>query len=253
MIVTAAAPGRINLIGEHTDYNEGFVMPASIDKTIKVRIEKNGHPTQCNAHALNINEHFSFSLNNMLPQNAGWQNYIIGVTAELQKIGARMEGFDVSFGGDVPIGAGLSSSAALECSLAVALNELFDLGFRQMQLIKAAQLSEHNFAGTKCGIMDQFASMMGRENSVIRLDCKTLDYDYFPLDLGTHQLLLLNTNVSHSLGDSEYNTRRAECEEAVSTIAQDHPEVKSLRYVSLDLLEQYRSKLRPIVFQRAKY
>jgi len=253
MIVQAVSPGRINLIGEHTDYNEGYVMPAAINQTIKVSIQKNGSPNQCNAHSLDLDERFSFDLNNITAQPQGWQNYILGVTAELQKIGAHFEGFDVSFGGDVPIGAGLSSSAALECSFATALNELFNLGFRQMQLIKAAQLSEHNYAGTMCGIMDQFASTMGKSNSVIRLDCKTLDYDYFPLDLGQYKLLLINTKVSHSLADTEYNTRREECEQAVATIAQLHPNVKSLRYVDMRLLQKYQSQLSPIVYQRAKY
>ena len=252
-MIRAISPGRINLIGEHTDYNGGFVLPAAIDKNIHVNVNKNGHLTHCLAQSLDLNEQFHFDLSNLSPVSRGWQNYILGVTAELQKLGAKLEGFNCSFGGNIPIGAGLSSSAALGCSLALALNELFDLGFSRIQLIEATQLAEHNFVGTKCGIMDQFASMMGKANTVIKLDCSNLDYEYFPLDLEKYQLLLINTKVSHSLADSEYNTRRAECEEVVSILQKTHPEITTLRDVTPQLLEQYKSDFRQITYQRANY
>ena len=249
-VIRTQSPGRINIIGEHTDYNDGFVLPAAIDKATVVQLKKNGTASECSMIALNIGEIAYFDLNNFKPIENGWQNYMMGVVAELQKIGAKFEGFDCEFGGNVPIGSGMSSSASLECSLAFALNELFELGFDKWQLIKAAQMAEHNFVGIKCGIMDQFASMMGKKDQVMLLDCRTLEFEYFPLDLGDYQLLLLNTNVSHSLGDSEYNNRRAQCEKGVAMIKKKYPEVKNLRDVSLSMLGEFMGKMPAITFKR---
>ncbi|MCB0570369.1 MAG: galactokinase, partial [Phaeodactylibacter sp.] len=165
----AYAPGRINIIGEHTDYNDGFVLPAAVNKKITVSIQKNGSPGQCHVTAANLDEHYSFNLKDFAPLPSGWQNYIMGVVHELQQLGGKIEGFTCSFEGNVPIGGGMSSSAALECSLGYALNELFQLGFNQAQLIYACQKAEHNFVGIKCGIMDQFASMMGKKGQAILL------------------------------------------------------------------------------------
>jgi len=249
-VIRTQSPGRINIIGEHTDYNDGFVLPAAIDKATVVQLKKNGTASECSLIALNIGEIAYFDLNNFKPMKSGWQNYMMGVVAELQKIGAKLEGFDCEFGGNVPIGSGMSSSASLECSLAFALNELFELGFDKWQLIKAAQMAEHNFVGIKCGIMDQFASMMGKKNQVMLLDCRSLEFDYFPLDLGDYQLLLLNTNVSHSLGDSEYNNRRAECEKGVAIIKEKYPSIKNLRDVTLPMLSEFMGEMPAVTFKR---
>jgi len=248
--IKTQSPGRINIIGEHTDYNDGFVLPAAIDKATVVHLKKNGTASECSMIALNIGEVAYFDLNNFKPVESGWQNYMMGVVHELQKIGAKFTGFDCEFGGNVPIGSGMSSSASLECSLAFALNELFELGFDKWQLIKASQMAEHNFVGIKCGIMDQFASMMGKKDHVMLLDCRSLEYEYFPFDLGEYQLLLLNTNVSHSLADSEYNKRRKECEEGGKIIQQKYPTIKNLRDVTLDQLSEFKSSMPLTTFKR---
>lgn len=251
--IEVQSPGRINIIGEHTDYNDGFVLPAAVDKKTVFRLRRNGTFGQCSITALNLGESITFDLGHFSRQNSGWPNYVLGVVHELQNLGARLEGFDGNFEGDVPIGSGMSSSAALECSLAFALNELFALGFDRWQLIRASQMAEHHFVGIKCGIMDQFASMMGRKNEVMLLDCRSLEFHYFPLELGRYQLLLLNTNVSHALASSEYNTRRAECEEGVDFLKRVYPEIRNLRDVSLDQLnrEQYRMPER--IYRRCRH
>lgn len=251
--VIAHAPGRINIIGEHTDYNGGFVLPAAINKTISVGIRKNGNATDCVLYALDQNEQFSFSLDQMKPELGSWANYVMGVVSELQKLGASFTGFDLALGGNVPAGAGMSSSAALECAVGFALNTLFDLGLDRIQLIKAAQLAEHNYVGTKCGIMDQFASVMGKANSVFRLDCRSLEYEYYPLELGDYELLFLNTNVSHSLADSAYNARRAACEQGAAILKKQYPSVDLLRDADLDMLNRVKDQMSGEVYQRCKY
>jgi len=251
--ITTQSPGRINIIGEHTDYNNGFVLPAAIDKKTVFQLRKNGSANKVQIEAGNVEEHFSFDIDNFHPIDSGWQNYVMGVVHELQQIGATFTGFDGHFQGDVPIGGGMSSSASLECSLAYGLNELFELGLEKWQLIKASQLAEHNFVGIKCGIMDQFASMMGKKDHVMLLDCQSLAYEYYPFDLGDYQLLLLNTNVSHSLASSEYNHRRAACEEGVSILQQNLPTIQSLREVSLEDFHTYKHTLPPKIARRCQH
>ena len=251
--IIAQSPGRINIIGEHTDYNEGFVLPAAIDKKTVVQLKKNGQADICKFVANNVQESFGFNLSSFEPLESGWENYVMGVVSELQKIGAKLTGFDCEFEGDVPIGSGMSSSAALECSLAYGLNELFELGFDKWQLIKACQMAEHHFAGIKCGIMDQFASVMGAKNQVMLLDCRSLEFEYFPLDLGDYQLLLLNTNVSHALSDSEYNTRRSECNQGVSIFQQKYPSVQSLRDATEQMLNDCAAEMPEAVFRRCRH
>jgi galactokinase len=246
------SPGRINLIGEHTDYNEGFVLPAAIDKEIVLAFAKNNSDT-CRLYAYDLSESFAFDLHNFKPSETGWANYIMGVVDQLQKAGYTLQGFDCVFGGDVPAGAGLSSSAALECGTAYALNHLFDLQVEKTRLIRYAQLAEHNFAGVNCGIMDQFASVMGKENHALRLDCRSLEFSYFPLDLQHYQIVLCDTQVKHSLASSEYNTRRQECEQGVAVVQQVYPEVKSLRDVTLEMLDEVKTKLSPTVYKRCAY
>jgi len=251
--ITVQSPGRINIIGEHTDYNDGFVLPAAIDKKMVLQLNKSTSETHATITANNLGESFSFDVTGFSPQPGGWQNYLLGVLHELQKLGGQIPGFEAVFEGDVPIGGGMSSSAALECSFAFALNELFSLGLETLQLIKASQMAEHHFVGIKCGIMDQFASMMGRKDQVLLLDCRSLQHRYFPLELGNHQFLLLNTNVSHSLASSEYNARRAECEEGVALLKRDLPEITNLRDVSLEQLKNSRQKLPEQIFCRCHH
>ena len=251
--ITVQAPGHINIIGEHTDYNDGFVLPGAIDKYITVSIHRNG-----TAHTANILEsqgqsRHSFNLQNFAPLEEGWPNYVMGVVQELQKLGADIAGFDAAFEGNVPIGAGLSSSAALECSFATALNALFDLGFDKWQLIKASQAAENNFVGMQCGIMDQFASVMGEKDRVLLLDCRSLDYQTFPLELGDYQLLLLNSNVKHTLVSSGYNTRREECEEGVKLLKNLYPEITNLRDVEAQQLQTSQNKLPEQIYRRCRH
>ncbi len=253
-MIKVQAPGRVNLIGEHTDYNDGFVLPAAIDKKTTVWLEPNGSPMDCRVRSRDLDDAFSFSLAGVHPlPDHHWGNYVMGVVDELQKLGGTIAGFNLELTSNVPIGGGLSSSAALECSVAVALNEQFDLGFAPMQLIKAAQRAENDFVGMKCGIMDQFASMMGQAGQVLLLDCRTLDYQYFPLDLHDHELLLLNTNVSHALAASEYNTRRAECEAGVTVLQRAFPQVRMLRDAGPEQLETVRPQLSGVLYRRCRH
>jgi galactokinase len=225
-----AAPGRINLIGEHTDYNDGFVLPAAIDKRIYLAITPVDGPTT-SITAVDINKKVSFETladGVQLPQ---WARYPYGVIGEMRKAGHHPGSFHAAFGGDIPSGAGLSSSAALESVFAFALNELFSLGLDRFTLAKIGQKAEHNYVGVRCGIMDQFSSVFGKKDHVFRLDCRSLDYEYFPLVLDGYELILADTQVKHSLASSEYNTRRAQCEEGVMIMASEMPQVHSLRDV----------------------
>ncbi len=251
--ITVQAPGRINIIGEHTDYNDGFVLPAAIDRRLTVTMRRNNTPATANVLDRKRQKSFSFDLRNFTPLDKGWHNYVMGVVHELLKLGVEISGFDAEFEGDVPIGSGMSSSAALECSFAVALNELFGLNLGKWDLIKASQMAEHNFVGIKCGIMDQFASVMGKKDQVMLLDCRSLHFDYFPFELGAHKLLLLNTNVSHSLASSEYNTRRSECEEGVAVLEKIYPEITNLRDVTTGQIVASLDKLPEHIFRRCHH
>ena len=212
------SPGRINILGEHTDYNEGFVLPAAIDKSIYVAITKRTD-TQVNLFAGDFNENYTTDTGNIKPAPIQWPNYILGVVDQLQKQGYTIGGFNLMIDGDIPIGAGLSSSAAVECAVVFALNEIFALGLSRMQMVPLAQKAEHVFAGVNCGIMDQFASMFGKKDNAIKLDCRSLEYEYVPIHLTGYKIILFNTNVKHNLASSEYNTRRKQCEEGISIIA----------------------------------
>lgn len=251
--VEVASPGRINLIGEHTDYNHGFVMPTAIDKKIYFRFRKNDTTDTCRVYSETFMSHFEFGLKSFEKSEISWHNYILGVIAEIQKLGKSVAGFDCIIKTELPIGAGISSSAALECGLAGGLNKLFDLGLSKMVIIKIGQNAENNFVGSNCGIMDQYASVMSREGHLIMLDCDSLEADFIPADFQNCKLLLLNTKVSHNLADSEYNTRRKECEEAVEIIQEKYKDVKSLRDVSFEMLEEFRAKLPGDTYKRSIY
>ena len=246
------SPGRVNILGEHTDYNEGFVLPAAIDKNIFIAVTKRTDNT-INLYAADFDENFIGDIGNIKPSSIQWANYILGIVDQLQKQGHVLTGFNAVIDGDVPIGAGLSSSAAVECATIYALNEIFELGLDKLKMVPLAQKAEHVFAGVNCGVMDQFASMFGKKDHVIKLDCRSLDYEYVPFKLGNYKIVLLNTNVKHNLAASEYNTRRQQCEKGISLIAQHHPAVKSLRDATIDMLQKYVEPVDPLVYRRCKY
>jgi galactokinase len=250
--VIVRSPGRVNIIGEHTDYNNGFVLPAAIDKAIYVAVSAR-NDDKIKLYSGEFDETFETSLAGLKPTDKGWPNYILGVANQLKERGYAIEGFNLAIDGDVPIGSGLSSSAAVECATAFALNEVFKFGIDKKDLAFIGQKAEHTFAGVMCGIMDQFASVFGKKNHVIKLDCQSLDYEYVPLNLEGYKILLLNTNVKHSLGSSEYNTRRAQCEQGVAWVKEHNPEVNSLRDVSMDMLHKYVELKDALIYQRCKY
>jgi galactokinase len=246
------APGRINLIGEHTDYNEGFVLPAAIDRAVWFAISPR-NDQQLVFQALDLEEGYSGTLHEIARSSLGWPNYLLGCFTVLQAGGYPLSGVNLVFGGDIPLGAGLSSSAAIECGLLFALNELNQLGLSRPELARLAQKAENNFVGMNCGIMDMFASLMGQADRAIKLDCRTLEYEYIPILADNTSILLCDTGVKHQLVDSEYNKRRQECEEGVRHLQTVYPEIKSLRDISLEMLISEKKQLRELVFQRCKY
>ena len=250
---TVHAPGRINLIGEHTDYNSGFVLPTAIDKAIKIHFAANTTPYSCNIYSKTYDKFFSFDLQKISRNEEQWENYILGVVNEIQKRGKYPKGFDCIIESDLPVGAGISSSAALESGIAFGLNELFDLQLSRQTIAELSRDAEHNYVGTKCGIMDQYASVLSKKGHLMLLDCRSLEAVYVPATFKDHKLLLLNTMVSHSLASSEYNTRRQECEQAVIHIRERYPEVRSLRDVNLTRLSEFRNSLPDILYKRAHY
>lgn len=251
--VKVASPGRINLIGEHTDYNQGFVMPSAIDKKIYFKFRKTASDNLGRIYSETFDTYVEFDLNQILKSKNSWENYLLGVIDEIQKSGKTLKGFDCIIKSELPIGAGISSSAALECGFAGGLNSLFNLNLSQMEIVKLSQRAENNFVGSNCGIMDQFASVMSKKNHFIKLDCESLEAEFIPAEIQNCKLLLLNTNVSHNLADSEYNTRRQECENAVAIIQQKYSEVKSLRQVTWEMLEEFKEKIGPTSLKRCLY
>lgn len=247
------SPGRINIIGEHTDYNNGFVLPTAIDKKIRFKIKKNGSRDNCTVYSQNFDTEFSFDLRKVEKSKQQWENYILGVVYEIQQLSDKLEGFDCVLDSDIPVGSGISSSAALECGLAFGLNELFNLNLSKLTIVELSQRAEHNYVGTKCGIMDQFASVMSKKDHVILLDCQSLEFEYVPIKIEPYKILLLNTNVSHNLASGEYNLRRGQCEKGVEIIKQEHPEINSLRDVSITLLNEFKSVMPSVVFNRCTY
>ncbi len=246
------SPGRINLIGEHTDYNDGFVMPAAIDKGIYIAFAKNKN-NRIRLFSYDFDETVEVELKKLEAVSTGWANYILGVVNEIQKIKPLSSGFDMAFGGDIPIGSGLSSSAALECGVGVALNNLFNVKLKKIQIARIGQTAEHNFVGVRCGIMDQFASIMGKKDHTIQLDCRSLEYEYFPSNFEEYQILLCNSKVKHSLAESSYNQRREECEKGVQILKEKYPLIESLRDVTLEMLDILRHRLSNTLYNRCSY
>jgi len=247
------APGRVNLIGEHTDYNGGFVLPAAVDKEMIFAVGLNGGP-KIRLVAHDMGETFQLAdAAAISPCATQWANYPLGVAAQLQQRGIEVPGFDCVFGGTIPMGAGMSSSAAVECGLAFALNQLLSAGLAPMELARVAQLAEHTYAGVQCGIMDQFASLFGRDGQVVRLDCRSLDYAYFPFDTAASRIVLCNSGVKHSLASSAYNTRRQECERGAAVLQNHYPGITSLRDATLPQLDAHRAELGATVLRRCAY
>jgi galactokinase len=246
--ILISAPGRINIIGEHTDYNEGFVFPAAIDKMIILGIQ-HCIGEECTIIADDLNESFDFCLNNVEQQEQGsWKNYVLGVIHEIQLMGYELTPFQLVFGGNIPAGSGLSSSAALENAVVYGINELLQLGLTKKQMIFISQKAEHNFVGVKCGIMDQYASMFGEENHLLLLDCRSIEAQQFKVELKDYELVLINTNVKHSLSDSAYNDRRAVCEKTAARLGK-----AALRDATFEELQSIKSQMVPEDYQKALY
>jgi len=250
--VIVRSPGRINLIGEHTDYNGGFVFPAAIDKAATFIAQKN-NVNQFRFHAKDLNQSIEISLSDLKPLKNSWANYLLGVAHQFQKQGIILSGVDCLFSSEIPIGAGLSSSAAIENGFALVLQTLFQTEFSKLELVKFAQKAEHEFAGVQCGIMDQFASFFGKENHAIKLDTQNLDFEYAPLIMNDYAFVLCDTNVKHNLASSEYNTRRQECQTGVTILKKYKPEIQSLRDVKNELLDSHKLELLGLVYDRCNY
>ena len=243
-----ASSGRINLIGEHTDYNGGFVFPGAIDKCIMAAIKENG-TDKVRLYSVDLDAQCEFGLNEEDKPKEQWASYIFGVCREVIKRGGVVRGFDAVFSGNVPLGAGLSSSAALESCFAFALNDMFnDNKIDKFELAKIGQSTEHNYCGVNCGIMDQFASVFGKKDHLMRLDCRSLEYKYYPFAAEGYKLVLLDSKVKHELVDSPYNKRRESCERVAKTLG-----VETLRDATMEMLEAAKDKISEEDYKRAVY
>jgi galactokinase len=251
--IIVKSPGRINLIGEHIDYNGGHVLPAAIDRKVTIWFRKKDN-SLCRVNSEDEGA-FTFDINKPLQiSDNHWENYVLGVVDGIVKARpGKLCGFDCVISSELPMGAGISSSAALECGIAKGLNDLFDLGLSNLELIEISRMAEHNFVGTKCGIMDQFAVTMGKRKKLLLLNCETLDYKLIDAEFAPYKILLLNTNVSHNLASSEYNTRREECEKALFVIQKKHPQYPLLANVPEFVIKTFKEKLSKKVYQRALF
>ena len=248
-----ASPGRINLIGEHTDYNNGYVFPGAVEQGIIAEIKPNG-TRNVRAYSIDLKDYTEFSLDDEKGPSASWARYIYGVCREMMALDVPVQGFNTAFAGDVPLGAGMSSSAALESTFAFALNDLFgDNKIEKMELARVGQRTEHKYVGVNCGIMDQAISVLGKKGSLLRLDCRSGEYEYFPWNPKGYQLVLVNSQVKHTLAGSPYNERRLACERTASVIAKKHPAVKSLRDANYEMLEEVKPEITDEEYRRSRY
>ena len=248
-----ASPGRINLIGEHTDYNNGFVFPGAVQQGMIAEIKPNG-TRNVNAYSIDLKDKVTFSLDDPEGPSATWARYIFGVCREMMALGVPVEGFNTAFAGDVPLGAGMSSSAALESCFAFACNDLWGNNkIEKMELARVGQRTEHKYIGCNCGIMDQFASVFGKAGSLMRLDCRSGEFAYFPWNPKGYKLVLVNSCVKHQLAGSPYNDRRLSCERVAAVIAKHHSEVETLRDANYDYLEEVKPEVSEEDYKRAKY
>lgn len=247
------APGRVNIIGEHTDYNMGFVLPAAIDKAAWLAIAP-AKGNLCTWVSVDFHDEAVVDIDGEIVKSTKhWANYLLGVVREFKTLGREVPPFNALIAADVPIGSGLSSSAALQSAVAFALNEWLGAGLSRKELALLVQRAENTFIGLQCGIMDMFASLHGKEGHALRLDCRSLEYELFPIDLKGHRIVLFDTGVKHSLASTEYNTRRRECEAGVGIIARKYPAVQSLRDVTMEMLEEHRDDMAEVVFRRCRF
>ncbi len=248
----AFAPGRINLIGEHTDYQEGFVFPAAVEQGIWVAIQKNGGES-CRLYSLDFNQEFTFELDAFSPKKGHWATYVMGMVALLKQAGYPVTGFDMVIAGDIPVGSGLSSSAALSVGIGTAISGLFGFQIPKKSIALYGQKSEHLFAGVKCGIMDQYASAFGIKGKALLLDCRSITHEEVPAEFGDYSLVLVNSKVKHTLADTAYNKRREACEESVGILSPHFPGTKTLRDIPLGELDKVEKLLPPELFPKAKH
>lgn len=247
-----AAPGRVNIIGEHTDYNGGLVLPAAIDKAAYLAIgpARQGKGKWISA---DFNDTVEIDFNGLARHEKSWPNYLVGIIDQFKKLGHEPEAFNAVLAADVPIGAGLSSSAAIETVTAFAINALGNFGIKHLDMALLAQRAEHEYIGLKVGIMDMFASLHGKKDHVIRLDCRSLEYEYYPLELEQYKIVLMDTGVKHELASSEYNIRRQQCEEGVSVLKKHYNGITQLRDVTTEMLENHRDELDPVIYKRCYF
>lgn len=250
--IVVRSPGRINLIGEHTDYNEGFVLPAAIDKAAYLAFTPR-EDEEIHLTSIDLKDTYKGDIHDFKRTENSWPNYILGVADQFRQKGLLTKGFNAALTADVPIGAGLSSSAAVENAVVMALNLAEESNIDKLTMVKMSQKAEHTYPQLMCGIMDMFASMFGKKNNVIKLDCRSLEYEYEPFDMDGLKILLIDSNVKHSLNTSEYNVRRQQCEQGVAVVKEHHPNVKSLRDVTMEMLNQYVLPHDELVYRRCSY
>jgi galactokinase len=246
------SPGRVNLIGEHTDYNNGFVLPAAVNRSIMMAINPREDDI-CHIHAFDLDKQVEVNLKHIKPSKDQWPNYILGVIDQLLQRNYKIKGFNCVYGGDIPIAAGLSSSAALEGAICFALNQIFALKLDKIEMVKIGQAAEHEFVGVKCGIMDQFINIFGEINSVMQLDCRSLEYKHYPFETDKIKIVLCDTQIKRELASSEYNLRREQCEHGVKILKDFDDNLHSLRDVSLNFLDNHRQSLDPLIYKRCAY
>ena len=248
-----ASPGRINLIGEHTDYNNGYVFPGAVEQGMIAELKPNG-TRNVRAYSIDLKDKVEFSLDDEKGPKASWARYIYGVCREMMALGVPVQGFNTAFAGDVPLGAGMSSSAALESTFAFALNDMFgDNKIDRMELAKVGQRTEHKYIGCNCGIMDQAISCLGKAGNLMRMDCRSGEIAYFPWNPKGYKLMLVNSCVKHELAGSPYNERRLQCEHVASIIKKHHPEVDTLRDANMQMLDEVKGEITEVEYKRARY
>ncbi len=251
--VVIESPGRVNFIGGHVDYNGGYVLPAAINKKITLKFKKNNTNT-CSVYSKNFKSQFTIDLNNVERSDIEWRNYLLGVIYHINVLKPNcIQGFDCEIESDLPVGSGVSSSAALECGFAKGIDELFSLGLTDIEMIKLSRDAEHTFVGTKCGIMDQFAVVKGKKNHLIYLNCETLEYNHIKADFKDYDVVLLNTNVSHNLASSEYNVRVNECNSALEAIQTKYPKIQFLANTTPEIVTEFKKILPEKVYNRALF
>ncbi len=250
--IVVRSPGRINLLGEHTYYNDGLVLTTAFDREILIAAKKNTDNT-LRLYSTDLNESVEIKIKELQKSETQWANYLLGVADQFLKTGFDFEGVDVAFGGDIPLGAGLASSGAIETGFAMALRELFGFDIDTIEMAKMARKAEFEYAGGRCGIMDQFTILHSKSGKAIKIDCQSLNFDYAPFEIDGYKLILADTKVKHALASVEYNKRRKECDTAVETLKKHYPDIESLRDVTLEMLNKYSFEMDDTIYRRAKY